>query len=82
MSKYNKIERLRIRDLREDNDKTQKEIAEILKMQLTTYREYENQERRIPADFLIKIAKLYKVSIDYIVGLTKDKRGIGYNIDK
>ncbi len=82
MSKYNKIERLRIRDLRKDCDKTQKEIAELLNMQLTTYREYENQERRIPADFLIRIAKLYNVSIDYIAGLTNDKRGIGYNFNE
>jgi len=74
MSKYNKIERLRVRDLREDSDRTQKEIAQLLDMQLTTYREYEMQERRVPADFLIKIALLHNVSLDYIVGLTKDKR--------
>lgn len=74
MGNYDRIEGLRIRDLREDSDKTQKDIANALNMQLTTYREYENQERRVPADFVIKIAKLYNVSIDYICGLTNNPR--------
>ena len=76
MSNYDKIERLRIRDLREDSDRTQKEVASLLNMQLTTYREYENQERRVPADFIIKIAKLYNVSMDYVCGLTNDPKGL------
>lgn len=76
MSNYDKIERLRIRDLREDNDRTQKDIAKILDMQVTTYREYENQERRIPADFIIRIAKLYNVSMDYVCGLTNNPKKI------
>lgn len=65
---------LRIEDLRTDKDRTQKETAELLHMHLTTYREYEQQKRRIPADFILKIAKLYNVSTDYILGLTNDKR--------
>ena len=68
-----KIEKYRVRDLREDADKTQKEIAEMLNMQVTTYGEYERQDRRVPADFIIKIAKLYNVSCDYVLGLTNDK---------
>lgn len=64
----------RAEDLRVDNDKTQKETAELLKMHLTTYREYEQQIRRVPADFIIDLAKLYNVSIDYLCGLTNDKR--------
>lgn len=68
------IEKFRAEDLRIDKDLTQKEIAEELNMHLTTYREYEQQERRIPATFLIKLAKYYNVSIDYITGLTNDKR--------
>lgn len=76
MSNYDKIERLRIRDLREDNDRTQKDVAKILDMQVTTYREYENQERRIPADFIIRIAKLYNVSMDYVCGLTNNPKKI------
>ncbi len=58
----------RIRDLREDHDKTQREIAEILNMQLTVYRRYEIGEREIPLWAAIKLADYYKVSLDYLVG--------------
>lgn len=68
------ISRLRIEDLRTDADRTQRETAEMLHMHLTTYREYEQQKRRIPADFILKIARLYNVSTDYILRLTNDKR--------
>lgn len=68
------IKRFRAEDLRNDNDMTQKEVAEKLNMHLTTYREYEQQERRIPATFIIELAEFYNVSIDYIAGLTNDKR--------
>lgn len=64
----------RIEDLRTDAERTQKETAELLKMHLTTYREYEHQKRRLPAEFIIKLAQLYDVSTDYILGLTHDKR--------
>lgn len=57
----------RIRDLREDNDKTQREIAEILNMQLTVYQRYERGEREIPLWAMIKLADFYKVSLDYMV---------------
>ena len=63
----------RVRELREDNKKSQKEVAEMLNMQLTTYGEYERQDRRVPADFIIQIAKLYNVSCDYVLGLTNEK---------
>lgn len=72
--KDEQIKGLRIEDLRIDKDMTQKEVAEQLNMHLTTYREYEQQERRIPATFLIKVAKYYNVSLDYIAGLTNQKR--------
>ena len=68
------IQKFRAEDLRNDNDMTQKEVAEKLNMHLTTYREYEQQERRIPATFIIELAEFYNVSIDYIAGLTNDKR--------
>ena len=58
----------RIRDLREDSDKTQKEIAIILNMQLTVYRRYEVGERELPLWAAIKLADYYKVSLDYLVG--------------
>ena len=73
------IEGFRAEDLRTDKDLTQKEVAEKLNMHLTTYREYEQQERRIPATFIIELAELYNVSIDYIAGLTNDKRKYWWN---
>ncbi len=58
----------RIRDMREDSDKTQKEIAELLNMQLTVYQRYERGEREIPLWAAIKLADYYKVTLDYLVG--------------
>ena len=58
----------RIRDLREDKDKTQKEIAEILNMQTTVYQRYERGEREMPLWAAIKLADYYKVTLDYLVG--------------
>ena len=58
----------RIRDLREDNDKTQKDIAILLNMQLTVYQRYERGEREIPLWAAIKLAEFYKVTLDYLVG--------------
>lgn len=58
----------RIRDLREDNDKKQREIAEYLNMQLTVYQRYERGEREIPLWAAIKLADYYKVTLDYLVG--------------
>lgn len=60
----------RIRDLREDSDKTQQEIADYLNMHRSVYRRYESGEREIPVWALIKLAELYKTSTDYILGLT------------
>ena len=59
----------RIRDLREDNDKTQTEIVEILNMKYQQYARYENGEREIPLHHLIALAKYYNVSLDYLAGL-------------
>ncbi len=60
----------RIRDLREDMDRTQQEIADILGCNVTVYRRYENGVWEAPAWLLVELAKIYNVSIDYIVGLT------------
>ena len=57
----------RVRDLREDNYKTQKEIAELLNMQLTVYQRYERGERELPLWAAIKLADYYKVTLDYLV---------------
>ena len=63
-----------LEDLRIDNDKTQADIADYLGCQREVYRRYEKGTRQIPIDFLIKLAELYHVSIDYLVGLTDEKR--------
>ena len=58
----------RIRALREDHDKTQKEIASMLNMHLTVYQRYERGERELPLWAAIKLADYYHVSLDYLVG--------------
>ena len=58
----------RVRDLREDHDKTQREMAEMLNMQLTVYQRYERGERELPLWAAIKLADYYRVSLDYLVG--------------
>lgn len=57
----------RIRDLREDHDKTQKEIAAVLNMQLTVYQRYERGERELPLWAAIRLADYYHVTLDYLV---------------
>ncbi len=61
---------MRLKDLREDRDITQKEIADFLHIKQNTYSQYENRQRQIPIDFLIMLARYYNVSTDYILGLT------------
>ena len=63
----------RIRALREDCDKTQAEIAKLLKVGQRTYCDYELGKTRIPVDSLIVLAKLYNVSMDYICGVSNIK---------
>lgn len=58
----------RVRDLREDHDKTQRDIAQILNMQLTVYQRYERGERELPLWAAIKLADYYNVTLDYLVG--------------
>lgn len=64
---------LRIRDLREDNDLTQKQISEYLLCDQSLYSKYERGEREIPLNLLIKLADYYKVSLDYLVGRSNTK---------
>ena len=56
---------LRIKDLREDNDYTQEEIAQLLNCKQNTYQQYESEKRQIPIDALKKLAELYKTSLDF-----------------
>ena len=60
----------RIRDLREDHDKNQTEIAQMLGMSQTGYSKYETGENDIPTQMLIKLARYYNTSIDYLLGET------------
>ena len=69
MQKYVK----RIRDLREDNDKTQQEIADILGTSQTMYARYERGANELPIRHLLALCRFYGVSADYILGLCEKK---------
>lgn len=66
--------RQRIRALREDRDYTQTEIAKLLHVGQRTYADYELGNTRIPVDSLITLAEFYNVDMNYICGITKEKR--------
>ena len=63
---------LRIRDLREDRDLKQREIAELLLCDQSLYSKYERGEREMPLHLAIQLAEFYDVSVDYLVGLTDE----------
>ncbi len=65
-----KMEIKRMRDLREDSDRTQKNIADLLNMHRSVYRRYESGERETPAWVVVKLADYYNVSTDYLLGRT------------
>ncbi len=70
----------RLRDLREDNDKTQADIASILGISRQHYSLYEKGDRELPMHHFITLAKFYNISLDYLCGITQvpeklDKRG-------
>lgn len=64
----------RIRELREDNDLKQRELAQILCCSQRVYSNYERGDLDIPTEVLIKLARHYGTSVDYILNLTNDKR--------
>ncbi|MCM1566916.1 MAG: helix-turn-helix domain-containing protein [Dehalobacter sp.] len=66
--------RLKIRDVREDHDLTQQQIAEYLMCDQSLYSKYERGERDVPLNIMIKLAQFYKTSVDYLVGLTENKQ--------
>ena len=61
---------MRLKELRDENKYTQQYVAEILNIRQNTYSQYENEKREIPIRALIVLAKLYDVSVDYILELT------------
>lgn len=65
--------RLRIRDLREDNDLTQARVADYLQCDRSLYSKYERGERPLPLETAVRLADFYKVSVDYIVGRTGNR---------
>ena len=64
---------MRIRDLREDHDLTQQQVADYLKIRQNTYSQYETGSRQIPVEVLVALAVLYKTSTDYLLGITDCK---------
>lgn len=64
---------MRLKDLREDRDLLQKDIAKVLNVAERTYSGYETESRWLPKDALITLAKFYNTSVDYILGLTNIK---------
>ena len=68
MKKYNEI----LRELREDNDLSQKQIAELLGTTQQVYSRYETGENELPIHHLITLAKFYKINTDFILGLTNE----------
>ncbi len=65
--------RERIRNLREDHDYTQTEVARLLSVGQRTYADYELGKTRIPVDSLIKLAEFYNVDMNYISGISNEK---------
>jgi len=65
--------KLRIRDLREDNDLTQQQIADYLMCDQSLYSKYERGERLLPLEYAEKLADYYRVSVDYLLGRTNVK---------
>ena len=64
----------RLKDLREDQDMVQKEVAALLGIDQRVYSNYETGKREIPTRFVVILAKFYKTSADYILGLTNDPK--------
>lgn len=65
---------LRIRDLREDADKTQQQIADVLQIRQRMYSYWETETIRIPVAYLVELAFYYDVSLDYITGISRVRR--------
>ena len=63
---------MRLKELREDADIKQQTLADYLHIRQNTYSQYENEQRQLPIDVLIKLARYYNVSTDYILGLTNE----------
>ena len=67
------IMKLRIRDLREDGDLKQRQLAEFLRCDQSLYSKYEREERSLPLEYADQLADFYGVSVDYLLGRTDEK---------
>jgi transcriptional regulator with XRE-family HTH domain len=65
---------MRLRDIREDKDMTQAAVAQFLHIRQSTYSQYETGQRQIPIDALMRLADYFETSVDYILGVTNEKR--------
>ena len=72
----------RLKDLREDNDLKQWQIAELLGMKQEKYQRYESGKRETPIKILIKLSEYYNVTLDYITGRTNDKKSTGEEFEQ
>ena len=61
---------MRLRDIREDRDITQKEIAEVLHIRQNTYSQYESGKRQVPVEVIVTLARYYRVTTDYLLGVS------------
>lgn len=64
---------MRLKELREDSDMTQGRLAEYLHVRQNTYSQYENGQRGVPTEALIRLALFYHTSVDYLLGLTDER---------
>ena len=67
----------RIKELREDNNLTQLQVGKVINVTQRTYSYYETGQRMMPPEVLIKLAKFYGTTVDYILGLTNEKKPYG-----
>ena len=65
---------MRLRDLREDHDLSQQNIADYLHIKQNTYSQYETEARQISLQCLIQLSEFYKTSVDYLLGLTNEPK--------
>ena len=68
MISYNLYKIMRLKELRQEHDKTQKEVADFLNVKQNTYSQYENEKRQVPVDILMRLADYYDVSVDCLLG--------------
>lgn len=65
---------MRLRDLREDSDLTQRALADYLHIRQNTYSQYETGQRQLPIESLIRLALYFDTSTDYLLGITNERR--------